>query len=280
MVGVIVLVCNVGAAQDRLGEVAGSIKLNPDAITETEGFVEDPKTAIMADHELFRTVLGDCSITADAIGDMVDEARSTILYRDDVLPTRLGAATLDLDTQIQEIYLLRLSDDFARPKSTARDAADQCARATESIREELSRQGVAFATAKEEITECREGLTRAMEQLESTTASGQHAGSGDVAATDEEVVDEGPSDDEVIDEVCRSKATAGSDAFDACVGRQNRALAALSSRTPENELLDPSAFDEIRAICSRTHPSDFYLRDQCEVEKMTTLRLATEAPAS
>lgn len=271
------LVCGVGWSQNRLNDVAGSIKLNPEAIVEKQGYVEDGRVAKKADHELLSTVLNGCVIVADDIGAMVEEARSTILYRDDVLPKRLTAATLDLDTQVQEIYLLRLTDTFAQPEETAREAAEACEAANSSIRNELARQGVAFTQAREEMTRCRKGLTRAQSELAAADQpAARPGGSGEVDGTAADEDDEPPSDEEIIAEICEPENRSGSDAFDACTVRQNRAAAALDSRTPENEMLDPPVFEEIRSICTQLHSRDFYLRDQCEMEKMTSVRLENE----
>ncbi len=54
------------------------------------------------------------------------------------------------------------------------------------------------------------------------------------------------------------------------------ALAALGSRTSENELLDAAVFNAIRQICTKLNPSDFDARNLCEIERMTTTRLESE----
>ncbi len=268
------LVCAAAWSQDRLSDVAGAIKLNPEAIVEKEGFVDDPNAAKLEDQELLAATLDGCSSIADNIGALVDEARTTILYRGSDVSRRLGAATLELDTQIQEIYLLRLTDTFAQPVATVRDAADSCSVANESIRTELARQGIAFTQAREEIARCRAGLDQAQGQL----AAIQKGPDGKAAAATPEAEETAaaPTDDEVIAEICGPEAKNGPDAFDACTSRQYRAVAALGSRTWENEHLDAVVFADLRAICAELNPRDYALRNECEVERMTALRLETE----
>ena len=80
LVGVALMAGISGWSQDeRLGDVAGSIKLNPEAIVETSGVVEDPRAAAKADEELFNAVLADCLAAAGQLGRLVAEARTTVV---------------------------------------------------------------------------------------------------------------------------------------------------------------------------------------------------------
>ncbi|MEX1311859.1 MAG: hypothetical protein AB1Z65_15640 [Candidatus Sulfomarinibacteraceae bacterium] len=273
LLGFALLACGLGWSQNRLSDVAGGIKLNPEAIVEKKGFVEDPGAAKKADRELFNAAVGECATIADNLGSLVDEAKSSFLYSDDELPKRLSAATLDLDTELQEIYLLRLTDVYAQPLSTARQAVETCSVATASIRAELARQGVQFLEATQDLSRCRKELDRSLSEL----AAVDQVAAGSAPAPTEDEAETPPTDDELIASICATAAKSGPDAMDACTGRQYRALAALTSRTPENEQLDPGVFGDIRALCVELHPDDFYLRNTCEVDKMTATRIDAEA---
>jgi hypothetical protein len=275
LLGVVLFACGLGWSQNRLSDVAGGIKLNPEAIVEKKGYVEDPGAAKKADRELFDAAVGECAAIADQIGALVDEARSSFLYSDDELPKRLSAATLDLDTELQEIYLLRLTEAYSQPLSTARQAVETCSVATASIRAELARQGVQFLEATQDLSRCRNELDRSLAEL----AAVDQGAAGSVSAPVADETDAPPTDDEIIASICAGAANSGPDALDACTGRQYRALAALTSRTPENEQLDAGVFGDIRALCVELHPDDFFLRDSCEVDKMTETRIGTGAAA-
>ena len=268
----VLLVCGIGWSQNRLSDVAGGIKLNPEAIVEKKGFVEDPGAAKQADRELFEAAVGECATIADQIGSLVDEAKASFLYSDDDLPKRLSAATLDLDTELQEIYLLRLTDVYAQPLSTARQAAETCSVATASIRAELARQGVQFLEATQDLSQCRKELNRSLTEC----AAADQATAGSVPESEDEGEDIPPTEDEIVAAICANAAKNGPDAMDACTDRQYRALAALTSRTPANEQIDAGVFGDIRALCVELHPNDFFLRDTCEVDKMTATRIGAE----
>lgn len=271
LVGVVLLAAGTGWSQDRLGEVAGSIKLNPEAIVEKEGFIENRQAAEKEDHELFATALTECSASADALGDLIEEARGTIIYlEDNGLTNRLSATALDLDTRLAEFDLMRLSDGFNGSVGTARGAVVFCKAGTDGVREELARRGVAFTRARAEISSCRQELDRAEAQLAAVGATPEDA------VVDTATPSASNTDDANVAAVCESQRGNGQEAVDACEERQYQALAALESRTSENELLAAAVFDGIREICIELNPSNFDERNLCEVERMTATRLESE----
>lgn len=273
VMGAALLAAGTGWSQNRLGEVAGSIKLNPEAIVEKEGFIEDRQVAQEEDRELFGTVLSGCLATADSLGNLIDEARNNILYRNEKLVNLLSATSLELDTRLLEFDLIRLGEVFNESAETARGAIDSCNAGTNAVREELARRGLAFTLAGEEINRCRQELHRSVAQLESV---GQTAEEAAAAAVDTAEFAASNTDEAIVDAVCESERGKGQEAFDACEGRQYGALAALGSRTPENELLDAAVFNAIRQICTKLNPSDFDARNLCEIDRMTTTRLESE----
>lgn len=278
LVSMALLVCTMTWPQEnRLGDVAGSIKLNSEAIVVKGGTVEDPRAAKKFDEDLFNTVLADSAASADQLGQLVDEARATVIYSGDDLLTRLEESSRELERQIQGIYLLRLEDAYSDPVETARAAADVCASAGASVREEIGRGGVAFTHAKETVTRCRESLTEAQVQF-ATVANPAGAKPASPAAASTAVSEPAtPStDDEIVDARCEPERSNGLEAFEACQGGQYLALAALTSRNFENEMLVESVFSDIRQICAELHPKDFVGRNDCELDKMTATRLETE----
>lgn len=275
---VMLLVSAGGWSQDsRLGDVAGSIKLNPDALVEKTGYVEDPMVAVKADQSLFGATLESCSTVANRLGELVEEARNTVMYRDEVLPNQLTTASVDLESEIQGIYLLRLTESLAEAEQTARAAADECRAASVSVREELQRRGVGFTEALEKVTLCRQGLDIADEQLakaEGRVEAGVVNPSSAPKSTDGA---EGTmTQDEIVASLCESERSKGDEAYAACTEAQYRAEASMASRTAANEMIDDSVFGGIRDICLALHPRDYVQRNNCELDKMTTARLDQE----
>jgi len=264
------------AQENRLGDVAGSIKLNPGAIVETSGTVDDPRAAAKVDQDLFDTVLTDCSTIAEQLGGLVAEARATVLYPGDALLVRIEESSIELERQLQDVYLLRLSPKYSEPLETARVAADLCAAASVTVRGEIGSGSVAFNQAIESVARCRERLDDAEAQFAEIAGATGSGGSRSSAAAVPSKPDTPPTDDEIVDAACAPQKAAGQDAFAACQGTQYRALAALESRNAENEMLPAQVFDDVRRICLELQPKDFAARNACEQDRMTAARLELE----
>jgi hypothetical protein len=265
------------AQENRLGDVAGGIKLNPEAIVETSGTVEDPRAAAKADEDLFDAVLTECSTVADQLGRLVGDARTTVLYPGDDLLIRIEESSLELDRQLQDIFLLRLAPKYAEPVDTARIAADLCAAADLSVRREIEIGSVSFNQAIESVARCRERLGDARAQF-ALVAQSPGAGGAPSGVSTSGTVEQAapPTDDEIIEAFCEPQKATGPEAFEACQGVQYRALAALESRDADNEMLPETVFSDIRRICSELEPKNFSARDICEQDRMMAARLELE----
>ncbi len=278
LVGVALMVGATSWSQEnRLGEVAGSIKLNPKAIVESSGYVDDPRVAKKADEDLFDGILAGCSAAAEQLDRLVNEARTTVIHPGDEFVTRLDASSVDLDRQVEEIFLLRLAPAYSEPVETARDAAVVCGAGSITVRREIELGSVAFPQSRQELARCVERLNEAQAQFAAVAApAGSKGGQPAAADAAPAMPKTPPTDDEIIEAVCRPELSNGPDAFEACQGLQYRSLAALESRSAENEMMVESVFADIRAICGELHPLDFVARNTCEQDKMTAARLELE----
>ena len=275
---VLMTVAPVWCQSDRLGDVAGSIKLDPAAVTEGGGTVVDPVQVRKADRELLLDVLDAARAEARRLGDLLTEARSTILYHGDNLPVRLGSASRDLEAAVQEIYSLRLTPSFQQALGDARDAAATCDLAAVAAREELERLGVGFTEAVETLETCRRQLEAAALGAAGGDRPESAAGSRADDRSDDAAEGIAGGADARIAALCESERSAGADAAQRCLEEQYRALAALEARTAVNEMLGQDLFDGIRKSCLNRYLDDYAARDRCEQERMTAVRLEAESP--
>jgi len=278
LLGLVLMASLLGWSQDeRLGDVAGSITLNPNAIVETSGTVEDPRAAAKADEELFNDVLADCMAAADQLSRLVAEARSTGVYPGDDLLTRLEQSTRELERQVDEIYLIRLAEAFFDPAEMARVAAGLCVEAGVIVRRDIELGSVSFTQSSKGVDSCREHLAETQARFAAAAGSTGAKGARTVAASAaSRRTETPPTEDETVDALCTPARTAGAEAFEACQGVQYRAIAALASRSAENEMLAAAVFSDIRQVCNGLYPKDFAARNGCEMEKMTAARLELE----
>ncbi|MGD8441009.1 MAG: hypothetical protein PVG53_10765 [Holophagae bacterium] len=267
LLAVVVLCAGPVLGQDeRLADVAGKITLNPDAVVAKQGFADDPRAVIKADGELLGSMLTECRVTADLIVDLFDQARATYVPPDDEIAIRLRDASAVLDDQLQGIGLLRLSESFNGVMETVRRTADDCAAASAAARTVLVRRGAAFDETGDLLARCRTLLTRSSEQLDAIVAGSSGRGTSALPSAM-------LSDDELVERVCGAPPSRGAAEVEACRSRQYRALAAIESRTAENEMVDGEIFSEIRRVCADKHPRDFDQRDSCEMSRLTAIRL-------
>lgn len=253
----------------KLGDVAGAIKLNSEAIVVKEGVVEDPRAAKRADERLLGSVLADCLAAADLLGELVTQAQIPTPRRDLELEDRVNMASFDLADQVHSISLLRLSSGFAPVVEIALQAEESCTGASAAVRDEIAKGGVRLTIVNTEVARCRDLLDEAKTALE--------AAQNPPAATAEPSRDSEPeepaTDDEIIAARCESEGTKGGEAVASCRALQYRSQAAMASRSPGNEMLAEGVFSDIRKECLDLHPLDFVLRDSCEMERMTAARL-------
>lgn len=274
LVSVVLLLCPIGWTQTKsLGDVAGSIKLNPEALVEKNEIVVDPRDAKKADGELFGSVLVDCSAVAGQIGELVTQARTTTIYRGDSLLTRLEESTRELERELQGIFVLRLGEGFAEPYLKALDAADSCEAACAVLLDELGRNAVTFTKANTEMARCREQLSGAQEAL--AVVMNQPGASAGIRSQPNET-ETAMTDDEIVAARCREEKPKGTGAVDTCQKQQYLSLAAMASRNAGNELLEAGVFADIRRLCLEIYPLDFVRRDNCELKRMTESRLDDE----
>lgn len=266
LIVVALLVCPMSRAQTKsLGDVAGTIKLNPDAIVEKSGVVEAPGEAKRADENLFGSVLAECSAAADLLCDLVAQARVPSAGRNLELMNRMESAATELEVEVHSITLLRLTDDFAQPIEIARQAETACVEAGASVREAVSRGGAMFGNAEVAAMRCKQLLDQAKAEL---VAVDQPAARPVTPESDEP-----PTDDAIIAAWCEPQRAKGIDAFESCLDLQYMSQAAVASRSASNELIDEGVFSDIRELCLKLHPRDFVGRDGCEQDRMTTARL-------
>ncbi|MEE4273103.1 MAG: hypothetical protein V2I67_15630 [Thermoanaerobaculales bacterium] len=265
VVGMALLVSGTGWSQARLDEVAGSIKLNPDALVEKQGYVEDPVAVQRADRELLAAAIAGCSGAAEILAGLISEVEASFPDVDDTLPDRITAASIDLDDELLELRQLRLTDAFADPLTEALNAAEQCMVATGELRSRLASGAPVSSRSAASVDLCVEQLGQAESRLvEVGSDSSTAVLSGAVA-----------SEEEIIAAVCKGESERSFEAGEACRNRQYRALASITARTAENERIEPNVFAGIRRICAELQPDDFAARDICEVEKLTAVRLET-----
>jgi hypothetical protein len=253
------------AAQQKLGDVAGSIKINrPDGeavvIDGSDIGQSSSRSAGLSGPDLLSEVFADALATARELSTMLADAPtiSPVVYPGD-WQTRLGDIGSRLESVDRELQAL--------PDAGAYEAAYQ--KAVAGLAE--VRQGLAEVVAtvnarrlvtsptKRQVSGGADAIDEAMSEVRavgrSQAATAAPPGIDPVAAAAS------------IRKVCSRQGAEGSQAYRECVDLQDAAKDALVARTAPAVGLDTETFNKIRNGCLYEWPDNYYNRDACEVRR-------------
>jgi hypothetical protein len=269
LIGVVVLMVAAPlAAQQSLGDVAGSIKLNrPDG----EPVVIDQSTVRSAgrppaktDVAFFRGTVDDCLTETRALYGLVMEARDgTSFYRDE-WRSRVAEVGLRLDGARDELAMVQTEGRYPEPYETAERGSDTAGAALEIMRGAIAGDRPVFSEAGALSMEA----IRLFEDAQ--TAIGIASRADSVEETPRLI---NPVDaDRDISALCGGRHGENSSAFDGCVAEQRSALDALTARSAPAAGLTAVDFNIIRNNCRAEWPGNYVNQNQCERRRMNAKR--------
>ena len=255
------------AAQQSLGDVAGSIKLNN---TGDKGVVIDqrsvgrsrPTSPALSDGEILLETTQGCAAAAQALSNLLGETGSGKVFYDDGWRARVSEAGEQFDQPREELALIYAPERYA----AAYDKADRGATAATVglgiLRAAISADRPLFSEAKRELadgTRLLESATRDLRAvLRAEDAEAPSPPIDPIAA------------DRSIDAVCRKSFAQGSQGFDSCIAEQKAAMNTIIDRSAPGVRLDQATFNSIRNNCRYEWPDDFVNRNLCERTRIGT----------
>ncbi len=259
---VVLLLAAPVAAQQSLGDVAGSIKLKR---PEGESVVIDSSTVGRSR----RTPSGDAGpdelVEAsqeciDAAGDLLNlmgETRDGSNFYTDAWRERVGDAGRRLDEARGDLQRVFPDSRFAEVLQQAEDGADAAMAGLQILRDAIANDRPVFSEAK---TRLAEGMS-ALEAAKTSMRALARAEVAESAAPPINPIDAARA----IDTLCRARSGDGSGAeFDGCVSSQQAALDAMNLRFAASAGLESSIFNVIRNDCRYEWPGDYVSQDRCE----------------
>ena len=253
------------AAQQSLGDVAGSIKLNR---TGDNDVVIDQKSvgrsrsisSSLSDGQALLEATKDCASAAQTLNDLLGETGSGEVFYDDGWRARVEAAGGQWDQSNRVFEVIYAQDRYEAPYDAAESGATATTIGLGILRGAISADQPRFGEAKRQIAEGAELLESAERDLSA-------------ALRREEAESPPPPIDPIaadrsIDLVCRNSGAKGSQEFDSCVAAQQAAMNAITGRYAPNVRLDQAIFNRIRNSCRYEWPDDFVSRDLCERQRI------------
>jgi len=249
------------AAQQSLGDVAGSIKLNRtgdnDVVIDQKSVGRSRSTSSsLSDGQALLEATKECAFAAQTLNDLLGETGSGEVFYDDGWRARVEAAGGQWDQSNRVFEVIYAKDRYEAPYDTAERGATATTIGLGILRGAISADQPRFGEAKRQIAEGAELLESAERDL-------------NAALRREEAESPPPPIDPIaadrsIDAVCQNSGAKGSQEFDSCVAAQQAAMNAIKGRYAPGVRLDQATFNRIRNSCRYEWPDDFVSRDLCE----------------
>jgi len=253
------------AAQQSLGDVAGSIKLKR---TGDNDVVIDQKSvgrsrsisSSLSDGQALLEATKECAAAARALSDLLGETGSGDVFYDDGWRARVEVAGGQWDQSHRKFEVIYAQDRHEVPYDTAQRGAIAATSGLGILRGAISVDHPRFGGAKSQIAEGAELLESAERDLSAMLRR-------------EEAESPPPPIDPIaadlsIDLVCRNSGAKGSQEFDSCIAAQQAAKDAIIGRYAPGVRLDQATFNRIRNSCSYEWPDDFVSRNLCERQRI------------
>jgi hypothetical protein len=261
----VVAIAAPAAAQQSLGDVAGSIELKR---TGDNDVVIDQKSigrsrsisSSQSDGHVLLEATKECAAAAQSLSGLVGETGSGEVFYDDGWRARVEAAGGEWDQLNRVFEVIYAQDRYEAPYDTAERGATATTIGLGILRGAISADQPLFGEAKRQIADGTELLESAERELS-------------VILRREEAESPPPPIDPIaadrsIDAVCRKSGAKGSQGFDSCVAAQQAAMEAIIGRYAPGVRLDQATFNRIRNSCSYEWPDDFVSRNLCERQRI------------
>jgi hypothetical protein len=253
------------AAEQRLGDVAGSIKLNR---PEGEPVVIDHYTVRSGgratvrntDVGFLRGTVGDCLVETRALHGLVNEARDgTSFYRDE-WRARVAEVALRLDGARDELGMVRADGRYLAAYDVAEQGSNTAGAALEIIRGAIANDRPVFSEAGSLSMEA----VRLFEDAQTVIGIASRA---DAAEEPPGLINPIEADGDIT-ALCRGWDGDDPSGFESCVAEQRAALAALTDRSGPSVRLAVIEFNIMRNSCRAEWPGNYVNQNRCELRRI------------
>ena len=254
------------AAQQSLGDVAGSIKLKR---PEGESVVIDQNNVGKAarpprgtESDLLRDVIGDCLTESNALHDLVLESRDGSSFYQDPWRDRVEEVGLRLDDALAELRLIEVD-------GRSQEAYDLAGRGADLIDDALIILRSAIAQDRPVYSESGTLSKEAARYFKDAQTALGVASRADAAEQAAPLINPIEAD-QVMTGLCGGRHGLGTSGFDSCVAEQRAAVDAMAGRSAPGVGLDASPFNVIRNNCRFEWPNNYVDMDRCERTRIAT----------
>ena len=255
------------AAQQSLGDVAGSIKLkSPDGesvVIDRDSIAQSRRRPTGGtDSELLSDVVGACLTEATALRDLVEETRDGTSFYRDPWRDRVEAVGFRLDGALEDLRLIVVDGRYQEAYDLAGQGADLIGDALVILRGAIANDRPVFSESK---TLSKEAV-RHFKSAQTAIAVASRADAAEQEAPSINPIEA----DRVMSALCGGQYGVGSSRVDSCFDEQRAAVDAMTGRFPPDVGLDAASFNVIRNNCRFEWSDDYVNQDRCERTRMAT----------
>jgi hypothetical protein len=250
------------AAQQSLGDVAGSIKLKrpqgePVVIDSSSVSQVRPRSGSSRGSSELEDVMGGCAETSRNIATLLEDMPlvSPVSYPDD-FRERLADAAFRLDNDRRSLALFYGVEGV-------REMLDAADRGIAEVQQALEAAQTAVAGARLLSIESRKLASHGAQLVEDALSDLRRTSRKRSSTATPPTIDPIAADASIRD-LCGRSYAEDSDRYRQCVARQQAAISSIQSRSGLAAGLDEAAFNTIRNQCRFEWPHDFVARDGCE----------------
>lgn len=264
------MVAAQASAQQKLGDVAGSIKLKK---TGDETVVIDGSSAGQSSRrstsasgsDLLYDVMNDCLEASRALSTLLADApRITPVSYPEAWRNQFDDIGQRLDEVSRELQML--------PDAGQYEAAYQKSVAgLDEVRQGFAATATAVVSGRLVISAIKRQVSGGVEMIEGALAEVRAVGRSEANAAPAPPIDPIAASAS-IRRICTASGGEGTTAFAACVDEQEAAMTALVGRTGPAVGLDADAFNKIRNGCLYEWPENYVNRDACERRRAAAAR--------
>lgn len=258
------------SAQQKLGDVAGSIKLKK---TGDETVVIDGSSAGQSSRrstsasgsDLLYDVMSDCLEASRALSTLLADApRITPVSYSEAWRNQFDDIGQRLDEVSRELQML---PDAGRYE----DAYQKSVAGLDEVRQGFAATATAVVSGRLVISAIKRQVSGGADAIEGALAEVRAVGRSEAKAAPAPPIDPIAASAS-IRRICTASGAEGTPAFEACVDEQEAAMSALVGRTAPAVGLDADAFNEVRNGCLYEWPENYVNRDACERRRAAAAR--------
>jgi hypothetical protein len=269
----VVLAAGVAAAQQRLGDIAGTIRIQrtgEDAVIDqrtVEPGGRPPAGAGDAHHDR----LAACVEEAKAFRAVLREAFTEDLFLQYDWRGRSLEAATRLEVALRTLLVSQPRAELMGAWNEAMTGVDGLEWAVATIRASFDEDSPQLYM---DVIRSIDGHIGTVETAMAEMRRLGREGQAVAPPADVDVV----AADEVIARRCGALGEPGTSGYDSCAEQQRAALAAIQNRFTFSYNLDEPTFNRIRNDCALEFPNDLSARDACERRRMDAAGRAAAAP--